>query len=208
VGNLLSDVPTVTESDRRLARLQENRLEDTWSDEDEEESEDNIPPAPRRSQKPAAALRSYLEPQSKSQLITLLEELAESYPIVHESLLVRRNLAAGTVQDLLKQARQEIDRLSAEPGWRNHWDDEGYTPDYSRVWDRLPVLLEGHIAQTQTRTYEQACGYLCHLRDRLKKLGREQEWQDYLTDLRQVHTRKRRLLELLDDLEGRRIIDR
>jgi uncharacterized Zn finger protein len=42
----------------------------------------------------------------------------------------------------------------------------------------------------------------------LTKLGRAREWQSYLTDLRQANTRKRRLLELLDDLDGRRIVDR
>jgi uncharacterized Zn finger protein len=140
------DVPIVTESDRRLALLREDRAEDAWSDEDEEESTEAVHHTPQTHAQPStAALHSYLEQQTKSQLIGLLEGLAESYPVVRESILDRRDLSMGSVKDLVKQARQEIDHLSAEPGWRNHWDDEGYTPDYSRMKDRLQALLDkGH----------------------------------------------------------------
>jgi uncharacterized Zn finger protein len=97
-------------------------------------------------------------------------------------------------------------------GWGGVHDDQiaeavvqSYPERAIDIWKRL---AEAYIAQTQTRSYEQASGYLLKLRDLLKKLGRAPEWQSYLTDLRQVNARKRRLLELLDDLEGRRIIDR
>jgi uncharacterized Zn finger protein len=139
-------VPTVTESDRRLGLLQDDGAEDAWSDEGEEESAEAVHQTPQKhAKRSTAALHSYLEQQTKSQLIALLEGLAESYPVVRESLLDRRDLSMGSVKELVKQARQEIDHLSAEPGWRNHWDDAGYTPDYSRVRDRLQALLDkGH----------------------------------------------------------------
>jgi uncharacterized Zn finger protein len=140
------DVPIVTESDRRIALLYTHRAEDGWTDEDEEERAEPVHYTPQKQTKRStAALHSYLGQQTKSQLIALLEGLAESYPVVRESLLDRRDLALGSVKELVKQAKQEIDHLSAEPGWRNQWDDAGYTPDYSRVQDRLQALLDkGH----------------------------------------------------------------
>jgi uncharacterized Zn finger protein len=142
------DVPTMTTSDRRLALLQEDQEGESWSD-DEEDDEERVKLVPRPSQAHAtrstAALHSYFEQQTKPQLMALLEELAEHYPVVRQSILDRRDLAMGSVQALVHQTRQEIDRLSAEPGWSNHWDDAGYTPDYSRVQDRLQALLDkGH----------------------------------------------------------------
>jgi uncharacterized Zn finger protein len=139
-------VPTVTESDRRLTLLRAGTAEDAWSDEDAEESAEIVRRTPQeRSKRSTAALHSYLEQQTKTQLMALLEELAEHYPVVRESMLDRRALAMGSVKELVKQARQEIDHLSAEPCWSNHWDDAGYTPDYSRVQVRLQALLDkGH----------------------------------------------------------------
>ncbi|MGH8068941.1 MAG: SWIM zinc finger family protein [Candidatus Entotheonellia bacterium] len=137
------NVPTVPESDRRLTLLQEDTAEDAWSDEDEEESAETVHHTPQEhSKRSTAALHSYLEQQTKAQLMALLEELAEHYPDVRESMLDRRDLAMGSVKELVKQARQEIDHLSAEPGWSHHWDDAEYTPDYSRVQDRLQALLD------------------------------------------------------------------
>jgi uncharacterized Zn finger protein len=97
-------------------------------------------------------------------------------------------------------------------GWYGVHDDqiaEAIVQTYPEralgIWKKL---AEASIAETQTRAYEQACAYLRKLRDLLQQLGRTREWQSYVANLRQVNARKRRLLELLDDLEGRRIIDR
>jgi uncharacterized Zn finger protein len=140
------NVPTVPESDRRLTLLQEDTVEDAWSDEDEAKSAEVVHPTPQKhAKRTTAALHAYLEQQTKTQLLTILEELAEHYSAVRQSILDRRDLALGNVKELVKQARQELDHLSAEPGWSNDWDDAGYTPDYSRVQDRLQALLDkGH----------------------------------------------------------------
>jgi uncharacterized Zn finger protein len=97
-------------------------------------------------------------------------------------------------------------------GWDGVHDDhiaeavvESYPERALALWKKL---AEAHIAQTQTRAYEQASRYLRKVHHLLKTLGRAQEWQSYLTDLRQRNARKRRLLEQLDDLEGGRIIAR
>ena len=67
------------------------------------------------------------------------------YPVVRESILGRRDLMMGGVKTLVHLTPQEIDHLSAEPSWSNHWDEAGYTPDYSRVRDRLQAFPDkGH----------------------------------------------------------------
>ena len=53
-----------------------------------------------------------------------------------------------------------------------------------------------------------AAGFLRGMRRTLKNLGRDNEWQSYIAGLRQVNARKRRLLEVLDSLDGRPIIER
>ncbi len=71
------------------------------------------------------------------------------------------------------------------------------------IWKEL---AEGQIAQTQTKAYEVAAGHLRKIRLVLQKLDREKEWESYLAEVRQTNARKRRLLEILDGLQGRRIL--
>ncbi|MCC6420804.1 MAG: hypothetical protein IT429_21425, partial [Gemmataceae bacterium] len=68
-------------------------------------------------------------------------------------------------------------------------------------------LAEGHIARTSPSAYESALPCLRKQRDLLRKLGRAGEWTTYLARLREDNRRKRRLLELLDGLEGKPILD-
>jgi uncharacterized Zn finger protein len=72
------------------------------------------------------------------------------------------------------------------------------------IWKKI---AEGQIAVTQVRAYETAAGYLRKVQRVLKKLKREQEWNEYLAALRQANKRKPRCVEILDGLGGRRIID-
>jgi uncharacterized Zn finger protein len=72
------------------------------------------------------------------------------------------------------------------------------------IWQKI---AENQIALTQTRAYETAATYLRKVHRVLKKLGREQEWKSYLAELRQANARKPRLVEILDGLAGRRIIE-
>src|SRR5205823_2276969 len=87
------EVPTVTERDRRLKLRQraqeeedereEEDEEDEWDeeeDEEDEQDEDMNRPAPRRSKKAAAdTVSSFLEQQSKEQLVALLKEQAKRH---------------------------------------------------------------------------------------------------------------------------------
>jgi hypothetical protein len=42
----------------------------------------------------------------------------------------------------------------------------------------------------------------------LKKLKKEGEWKDYLLKLRQANARKTKFIEILDRVEGRRIVEK
>ncbi|MBI4641010.1 MAG: SWIM zinc finger domain-containing protein [Candidatus Tectomicrobia bacterium] len=146
-----TEVPMVTAKDRRLVLLQEAQDAEAWDEEDEENEEDEEEVdadhfAPGQSEKAAAgALHSFLEQQTKAQLIALLEEMAARYSVVREALQDRRDLTIGTAAELVNAVRQEIEELSAEPDWSDDWDDEGSIPDYSGVRDRLETLLaKGH----------------------------------------------------------------
>jgi len=81
---------------------------------------------------------------------------------------------------------------------------EGYPDRAIAIWKKL---AEGQIAQTQPKAYEVAAGFLRSMRRTSKKLGRGKEWQSYIAGLRQANARKRRLLEVLDSLDGRPIIE-
>ncbi|MBI3328911.1 MAG: hypothetical protein HYZ81_19685 [Nitrospinae bacterium] len=97
-------------------------------------------------------------------------------------------------------------------GWGVDRDDTvaeavaGAYPDRALViWKKL---AEAYIAQTQPRAYAAAAGFLRKVHRLLEKRGKQEEWRSYLAQLRQVNARKRRLVEVLDDLVGRPIIER
>ncbi len=149
------EVPVVTEKDQRLSIL-EGMDEEDWEDEyEEDEEDDEIESKGLASQKGGKRktldLQSFLDEQTKEQLIALVSDLSERYPIVREDLVDRQNLSKGSVNRIVAAVRKEIHELSSEPGWRNHWNHEGYTPDYSRVKGRLQSLLtKGHADEVVT----------------------------------------------------------
>ena len=90
-------------------------------------------------------LREYLEKLTKDELVGLLLEAAGKYPTVLEDLRHLEKLSKGRVKEIIEDVSAEILRLSSEPAWRSHWNDEGHIPDYSRVRNSLETLLAlGH----------------------------------------------------------------
>jgi uncharacterized Zn finger protein len=141
------EVPKVTEQDSRMGLLEESLEEEAWDEEDDEEGmKDAGQFAPRRPGKGAAeSLQPFLKQQTKAQLVALIADLAGRYPVVHETLQDLHDLSRRTVKRIVAAVRRDIHELGAEPGWRNYWNGEGFTPDYSRVKDRLEALLaRGH----------------------------------------------------------------
>ncbi|MFB0508339.1 MAG: hypothetical protein ACETWT_16570 [Thermodesulfobacteriota bacterium] len=95
--------------------------------------------------------------------------------------------------------------------WRGFQDDnvaeavvDCYPDRALEIWKKL---AENQIALTKPKAYEAAAEYLNKINRVLKQLGREKERQSYLAELREVNARKRRLLEILDSLTGRRIVE-
>jgi uncharacterized Zn finger protein len=102
------------------------------------------PPRPRLERERRGCGRSLRE-WSREELVTLLIDLSGRYPEIERGLLEKEQLATGRVDRIVGSLRREIREVTAEPAWRNHWNDEGNLPDYSHVREQLQALLEsGH----------------------------------------------------------------
>jgi uncharacterized Zn finger protein len=81
---------------------------------------------------------------------------------------------------------------------------QAYAPDRAvTIWKNKAERL---IAQVKPSAYQEAAKYLrkaAKVMHREKKLA---EWESYLKELREQHLRKRRLIEILDGLEGKPIV--
>lgn len=81
----------------------------------------------------------------------------------------------------------------------------GTYPDRAvAIWK---TLAEAQIALTKPKAYEDAAGYLRKIHRLLKQRGKEEDWPRYLAALRRANERKRRLVQILDTLAGRRIME-
>lgn len=69
-------------------------------------------------------------------------------------------------------------------------------------------LAESIAAETNTKTYPEVGRYLKRIKPLLRKLKRTADWDQLLANFREKHARKRRLMEVLDSLEGRPIVRR
>jgi uncharacterized Zn finger protein len=142
------EIPQITGQDPRVTLLQgfmdDEDIEDDYNEEEEEIETKNFVSKKGGNSIPPVS-RGFLEGQTKEQLISLVKDLSERYTSVRKDLQDRENLSKGSVKRIVASVRKEIQELSSEPGWRNHWDHEGYTPDYSQVKGRLKSLLaNGH----------------------------------------------------------------
>ena len=64
------------------------------------------------------------------------------------------------------------------------------------------------IAQVKPQAYQEAGGYLRKAARVMAREKKQAEWKRYLQALRATHTRKRRLMDILDDLEDKPILKR
>ena len=104
-----------------------------------------------RSKSGSNALRKILETKTKNELIEFLLDVAENYPAIGQSLLDAEDLKKGKVDGIVRSLRREIQEISSEQGWSNHWSGESSTPDYSDVRRQLKALMEtGHADEVVT----------------------------------------------------------
>jgi uncharacterized Zn finger protein len=156
-----------------------------------------------------------------------LRQVDSSWPLpetgVEEALKIRKNefpmtevlidiaIEEKRPDDVLKWYDQHTSKKQIFWGWDSYREDQvaeavaDYYPDRAlAIWKNV---AEKQIAVTQPKAYEAAAGYLRKVHALLKRLQRESEWKGYLSNLRQVNARKKKLLEILDRLEGRRIVE-
>jgi uncharacterized Zn finger protein len=141
--NAGESVPEIAETDPRRVLLDEGLLDDQEFDDDEEDRTPDLKSASTSTK--TNSFQGYLEGQTKSQLIKMIAEFAGEYPLIRQQIEDQCNFSEGKVVNTIKTIRKELIKLSQTPGWQNHWNDEGFTPDYSRVRKLLAQLVEnGH----------------------------------------------------------------
>lgn len=136
------EIPKANKKDRRLKLLDKFEENDIWFDEDDDLDEFDEVYLPQKKTVDVEFLNPFLKKHTKAQLIALIKNMAERHPSVFEHMLDQIDLSKGTVNNMVGAVRNEIMELSSEPGWQNYWDNKGYTPDYSRVKNRLKALLD------------------------------------------------------------------
>lgn len=101
--------------------------------------------------------------------------------------------------------------LTAGKRWHCGKDDEVATavikshPDLSlAIWRQR---AESRIKLVKPKAYEEAAVYLRKMLKVYRETGRMEEWMNLIADLRTEHRAKRRLLEVLDALENKKIVD-
>lgn len=72
------------------------------------------------------------------------------------------------------------------------------------IWKQIAV---DRIKLVKPRAYEEAAVFLRKMRKVYRETQRAGEWHQLIASLRTEHKAKRRLMEVLDSLEGKRIID-
>jgi uncharacterized Zn finger protein len=123
------DVPIADAEDGRWEELASNvpeALYDDFEENDESEDDEARPVARRRTGKGRV-------------------DDEKSFPDLREEFRERIATGEGDADCLIAEARKELRRATSEPGWRNYWKGEGYTPDFSRLAGYLDRMVEfGH----------------------------------------------------------------
>ena len=156
-------VPTADMDDPRWGKLSgddaefEDDLDDSddvnshdVNDDDDDAEPETEPPEGRRRSKGTRAdwdekIKQLVVGMSREELTEQFLALVDRYAEVREEFRERLAIREGDVDRLVAQARREMRNRTEETGWQNHWDGEGYTPDYGRFKRRLERLVElGH----------------------------------------------------------------
>jgi uncharacterized Zn finger protein len=73
--------------------------------------------------------------------------------------------------------------------------------------DIWKAIVDSLIAQVKPRAYEEAAGYLRRINKVYQQNQQISEWQSLISELQRVHKAKRRLMEVLAALSGKKILD-
>ena len=119
-----------------------NADEDKWIDEESKDDDESLHPPRQTKAKAQAKLGKALANKSHDELLHLLIDLSGRFPDVRRHIVESEQLVGGEVDKLVRALRSEIQNLTAEPAWYNHWRREGSLPDYSHVEDKLRALAD------------------------------------------------------------------
>ncbi len=144
-------VPLANADDPRWDKLEGNDADaDYDEDESDEEIAEDVKPARHKSGRRTREewdekIKRDIHAKSREDLADLVCSLTERFPELREEFRERIALGEGDVDRLIAQARKELQRITSQEAWRNHWNGEGNIPDYSRLLHRLERLVElGH----------------------------------------------------------------
>jgi len=168
-------IPVLAEDDDlHLMLFGEPDDEVDWEDGEEVDNADSANNAEEAAAEPAivpdkvkkagvSKVRKLLGDKSREELLDLLVALAKEYPEIERRVQEAEQLRSGQIEPLVRALRKEIKKLTGEPAWYSHWNNEGSIPDYSHVQRQLEALLDkGHADQ------------LLELGDELWRLGTDQ----------------------------------
>ena len=90
--------------------------------------------------------RTVLKKLSKAQLIEWAMEIFADDSSLFDTLPTVRQSAEVPLDKTIARLRQQIRKTTSERGWHDHWNNNGYIPDYSVIQKQLTKLLRsGHI---------------------------------------------------------------
>jgi len=143
-------VTAMDAADNKWEELANNSLSEAPSDDfddsdEDDESEDNESshiPRRRTSKASDEKIRNLIDEKSREELAELVWSLTQRFPELREEFCERIALGEGNADRLIAEARKELRRATSEPGWRNYWKGEGYTPDFSRLARYLDRMVE------------------------------------------------------------------
>jgi len=100
-------------------------------------------------------IEKHLRAKSQGELADLVWSLTRRFPEIYQEFRERIALQEGDIDRLLEETHEEIRQVTSEPAWGNDWDDEGHTPDYSRIQHRFERMLElGHADEVVSLGWE------------------------------------------------------
>jgi uncharacterized Zn finger protein len=145
-------IPLADAEDGRWEELASGVPEEPYEDPEDNgswEDDEGQPPRRERAGKARAAddekIRKHIQAKSQVELAELVWSLTRRFPDLREEFRERIALGEGNADRLISEARKELRKATSEPGWRNYWKGEGFTPDFSRLARYLDRMVElGH----------------------------------------------------------------
>jgi len=144
-------------------------------------------------------------------LIPLMRESANQQP--HHDVLLEMALADKRPDDILHWYEKIAASGDKGFGWRAR--AHGFADRVAEAVVRshperaLAIYeqrLEANLKPAQVSAYEACASFLRKMRPIMKRLGREQEWTQLLSRIREEYRRRPRFMEILDELDGQPIV--